>query len=91
LETAQESVLQDLRQTGLAYYRDGQYQSATACYAQAIRIAQALDIANAATAGDLHSLAVLAEKMGDYIAARIYSSSELDLLRSRTKLVTLIR
>jgi tetratricopeptide (TPR) repeat protein len=80
LATVQESELQDLRHIGFAYYRDGQYQGATACYAQAVRTAQALDIANAATVGDLHNLAVLAEEMGDYVEAGNYSSRELDLL-----------
>ncbi len=62
----QGPALEDLRHTGFRYYRDGQYRSATACYAEAVHTAQKLAIAKAATATDLHNLAALAEEMGDY-------------------------
>jgi tetratricopeptide (TPR) repeat protein len=76
----QRSSLEDLRHTGYKYYREGQYQIATSCYAEALHMAEALGIGNAAVAGDLNNLGALAEGTGDYSQAGDYYLRELDLL-----------
>ena len=74
----QESALEDLRNTGFRYFREGQYRNAAACYTEALHAAEALGINNTAT--DLDSLAAVAEEMGNYTEARNYYTRELEIL-----------
>ena len=77
---SQESLLKDFRDAGFAHYRDGHYQIAAACYAEALRIGQVLGISNPATASDLSNMGDLAEGMGDYSESKKYYLRALDLL-----------
>jgi uncharacterized protein HemY len=77
---SQRSALEDLRHAGYRYYQEGQYQSAAACYAEALHTGQVLGISNSATVNDLSDIGDLAEEMGDYTGARNYYLRGLDLL-----------
>ena len=73
---------QDLRDTAFKNYREGRYQNAAACYAEAVQTAQTLGISNAAVANDLSNMGDLAEETGDYAGAKNYYLRGLDLLNN---------
>ena len=76
----QESALENLRETGFKYFKEGHYRNAAACYEEALHTAEALGISDMTVVTDLQSLALLTEQMGNYTDARNYYVRELDLL-----------